>query len=75
MIDVKCKGCNRLLMKAATVEAAVKCPRCKMIFEYHVYSNNLYMTNSADPPELELLLQKEEPSVITNTESTETDNP
>jgi phage FluMu protein Com len=39
MIDVKCKGCNRLLAKADTMNAAIKCPRCKMIFEYHIYSN------------------------------------
>lgn len=39
MIDVKCKNCNRLLMKAQMVVAAIKCPRCGMIFEYKVYVN------------------------------------
>ena len=39
MIDVKCKGCNKLLAKADSMNAAIKCSRCKMIFEYHIYSN------------------------------------
>jgi hypothetical protein len=38
-------------MKAHTVNAAVKCPRCSMIFEYRVFSS-LYMTNSYDPDEV-----------------------
>ena len=44
MIDVKCKGCNKLLAKADSMNAAIKCSRCKMIFEYHIYSN-LMITN------------------------------
>jgi phage FluMu protein Com len=38
MIDVRCKSCNKLLAKAETMNAAIKCPRCSMIFEYHIYS-------------------------------------
>jgi phage FluMu protein Com len=45
MIDVKCKGCNRLLAKADVMNAAIKCPRCKMIFEYKIYSNLTTLTN------------------------------
>lgn len=45
MIDVKCKGCDRLLAKATIMVAAVKCPRCKMIFEYRVYTNDLLFDN------------------------------
>lgn len=41
MIDVKCKGCDRLLAKATIMVAAIKCPRCKLIFEYHIYTNTL----------------------------------
>ena len=47
MIEIRCKGCNKLLMKATTVVAAVKCGRCGKIFEYKAFSN-LHMTNSYD---------------------------
>jgi phage FluMu protein Com len=42
MIDVKCKACNKLLGKANIMVAAIKCPRCKMVFEYKIFSNDLY---------------------------------
>lgn len=42
MIDVKCKGCDRLLAKATLMVAAIKCPRCKLIFEYRIYTNDLH---------------------------------
>jgi phage FluMu protein Com len=48
MIDVKCKGCNKLLAKADSMNAAIKCPRCHMIFEYRIFSN-LFVTNDYDP--------------------------
>lgn len=48
MIDVRCKGCNKLLAKAETMNAAIKCPRCGMIFEYRIFSN-LFVTNDYDP--------------------------
>ena len=48
MIDVRCKGCDKLLAKAESMNAAIKCPRCKMIFEYKIFSN-LYVTNMYDP--------------------------
>jgi phage FluMu protein Com len=47
MIDVKCKGCNKLLAKADSMNAAIKCPRCHMIFEYKIFSN-LFVTNQYD---------------------------
>lgn len=47
MIDVKCKSCDKLLMKASVCVAAIKCPRCKMIFEYKVFSS-LHYTNQHD---------------------------
>lgn len=28
--------------------AAIKCPRCGMLFEYHVYTNTLHVTNQFD---------------------------
>ena len=43
MIDVKCKGCDKLLAKATMMVAAIKCPRCKLIFEYHIYENTLHI--------------------------------
>ena len=49
MIDVRCKGCNKLLAKATIMVAAIKCPSCRNIFEYHIYSNTLHITNSLDP--------------------------
>jgi Mu-like prophage protein Com. len=47
MIDVRCKGCNKLLAKADSMNAAIKCPSCHMIFEYKVFSN-LFVTNQYD---------------------------
>lgn len=46
-VAVKCKNCNRLLMLASVVVAAVKCPRCGKLFEYKV-SSSLHLTNYAD---------------------------
>lgn len=48
MIDVKCKACNKLLLKAMLLVGAIKCPRCKMIFEYKIYTN-IYVTSEYDP--------------------------
>lgn len=48
MVDVKCKGCNKTLLKANILVGAVKCPRCKMIFEYYITSNTLYESNNYD---------------------------
>lgn len=48
MQDIKCKNCNKLLGKATIMVAAIKCPRCKMIFEYHLYTNTLHTTNQFD---------------------------
>lgn len=48
MIDVRCKGCGRLLAKATLMEAAIRCPRCKMIFEYRIYVDRLFVTNNFD---------------------------
>lgn len=66
MQEVHCKACDRLLAKATILVAAIKCPRCKMIFEYHVYTNTLHVTNQYDP------LQKQDPHGITSAESIET---
>jgi phage FluMu protein Com len=68
MIDVKCKNCNRLLAKAESMNAAIKCPRCKMIFEYKIYSN-LFVTNAYDP---KLHLRIKNSSANIDTESSET---
>jgi phage FluMu protein Com len=69
MHDVRCKACNKLLAKATIMVAAIKCPRCGMIFEYHIYTNTLHVTNQYDP------LQKPSPHVTNSTESIETIEP
>ena len=51
MIEVRCKGCDKLLAMAESMNAAIKCPRCKRIFEYKIFSN-LFMTNQINPKDL-----------------------
>ena len=46
-IEVRCKNCNRWLATASVMIAAIKCPRCKMIFEYKIMSS-LHVTNQYD---------------------------
>lgn len=46
-IEVRCKNCNRWLATASVMIAAIKCPRCKMIYEYKIFSN-LQVTSSYD---------------------------
>jgi len=48
MQEIRCKGCNKLLGKATIIVAAIKCPRCYQIFEYHMYTNTLYSSNTFD---------------------------
>jgi phage FluMu protein Com len=59
MQDIKCKNCNRLLGKATIMVAAIKCPRCKTIFEYHVYTNTLHVTNQFDTSRKNATIQSE----------------
>ena len=47
MIDVRCKNCNKLLAKAESMNAAIKCHGCYMIFEYKIFSN-LFVTTQYD---------------------------
>lgn len=47
MIDVKCKSCNKLLLKAAILVGAIKCTRCGLIFEYKILTN-IHLTNAYD---------------------------
>ena len=59
MIDVHCKGCGKILLKAELFIGAIKCPRsstCGKIFEYKVV-NNTYFTNEVDPAETKSSLQ------------------
>lgn len=46
-VEVRCKSCNRWLATATVMVAAVKCPRCKMIFEYKIVSS-LHLSNAYD---------------------------
>ena len=48
MIDVRCKACNRLLLKAVAFIGAVKCHRCGLIIEYKVLTNNLHINEAYD---------------------------
>ena len=54
MIDVRCKNCNRMLAKANVVVGAIKCPSCKMIFEYRVY-DDIYDSSTYDPKSIDTL--------------------
>jgi len=65
MQDVKCKGCNKLLAKTTMMVAAIKCSRCKMIYEYHIYTNTLHITNQFDSSNQYAIIKPE---------STETDS-
>ena len=69
MIDLKCKGCNKLLAKVESINGAIKCPRCKMIFEYKVYSN-LFVTSQYDSSIKGLHYTKDSDTIVP--ESTET---
>lgn len=51
-IEVRCKNCNRWLATASVMIAAIKCPRCKMIFEYKILSN-LHLSNAYSMMSLE----------------------
>ena len=46
MIAVRCKGCNRWLASVVIFVGAIKCPRCKMIFEYKIYNQVTFTTNT-----------------------------
>lgn len=69
MIDVRCKGCNRLLAKANLMDGAIKCHSCRSIFEYKVF-NNMFVTSSYDPT-AEKVLRIENVSVNIQAESDE----
>lgn len=58
MQDVRCKNCNLVLMKATIFDGAVKCRKCKMIFEYHIYSN--VYSNLDDPKKHKKLTDKKD---------------
>lgn len=47
-VEVRCKGCQKKFMVAIVFVGAIKCDRCKKIFEYNV-STSLHMSSSVDP--------------------------
>ena len=59
MVDVKCKGCNKLLAKVDNLQGAIKCPRCYMIFEYNVKTNELFVTNEFDMKNVSAIMPPE----------------
>ena len=61
MVDLRCKNCNRVLAKASIVVAAIKCPSCKMIFEYSLYET-IY-TTSTYTKEKDLNLKKDSDTI------------
>lgn len=67
MIDIRCKSCNKVLAKAVVFIGAVKCTRCKMIFEYQeyaqIYQSSTYTKNKS--------LQYNDARVIKEEETTE----
>lgn len=48
MVDIKCKNCDKMFGKAVTFVGVIKCTRCKMIFEYRIYTNSLQSNNTYD---------------------------
>ncbi len=38
MTEIRCKKCNRLLMKGSLIEGEIKCPKCKYLnsFEFAI---------------------------------------
>ena len=68
MQDVRCKSCNRLLAKATVMVAAIRCGRCKMIFEYKVFSN-LHYTNNYDIIDAESTRPARQTSKLTSVKS------
>lgn len=69
MIDIRCKSCNKILAKAVVFVGAVKCPRCKMIFEYREYEE-IYQTSTYSK---NYELQIKERYVINEQETTESE--
>jgi phage FluMu protein Com len=53
MLEVRCKGCNKLLAKANVIVGAIKCTSCKMIFEYKEF-DDMYMSSTFDKKDLQL---------------------
>lgn len=39
MVDVRCKGCNKLFAKCSMFIGVIKCNGCGMIFEYKIIPN------------------------------------
>lgn len=71
MIDVRCKGCDKKLFVANTCDLAIKCPRCKLVFEYRVF-NSMFVTSQYDPKVYKKSLRVVQDSDIMNSESSET---
>lgn len=67
MVDVRCKNCNKVLAKAVVFIGAIKCLRCKMIFEYQEYAQ-IYQTSTYTNNKL---LQLHKDNVIKERETTE----
>lgn len=66
MQEVRCKYCNKLLAKAESMNAAIKCPSCRMIFEYKVYSD---LISNQDYLDYKKNLRKQKASGKITTES------
>ena len=67
MIDVRCKNCNKILAKALVFVGAIKCSRCKMIFEYSDYAS-MYQASSYTKSSV---LRYKDTAVIIKSETTE----
>ena len=67
MVEVRCKNCNKILAKANIMNAAIKCNRCKFIFEYKVYTNDVF--SNLEEPKKQFTTQGE--YIIVSTEAQE----
>jgi len=48
MRELRCKNCGKVLAMVNYIDAAIKCHKCYMIYEYKIFPN-LAITNQIDP--------------------------
>ena len=49
LINIRCKKCNRLLMKAEKFKGEVKCPKCRYVNKAMTYGNGTVFVDKNEP--------------------------